>query len=52
MQSDVGDSLPDTIETIPHNGIDPSVILRSGEDDPDLMDNGLSYDGHKGNGGG
>lgn len=51
MQSDVGGSLPDTIETTTHNEIDPSIILRNGEYNPDLMDYGVPYDGDEGNGG-
>lgn len=52
MQSNVGDSRPNTIETVTHNGIDPSVILRSDENDPDTEVNGVPYHEHEGNRGG
>ena len=49
MQSNMGDSLPDIIETVIHNGIDQSVILRSDDDDPDIAASGVPYNEHEGN---
>ena len=51
MQSNVGSSLPDIIETVTHNGIDPSLMLRSDEDEPNSAINGVPYNEYEGNGG-
>ena len=38
MRSEVGDSLPDTMETVTNNGVDPSLILSDDELIPGLTE--------------
>ena len=38
MQSEVGDSLPHTFETVTNDGVDPSLIFGHGDPNPDLAE--------------
>ena len=51
MQSEVSNSLPDIMETVTNNGVDPSIALRNDEINPDLADIGIPEGEPEGNGG-